>query len=225
VVGVLARPRPDSRCVGGGAAVVDVDDGSPVPPQFLGQARLARQHYAPSVAVSPQMQAIANYCRGVYAGGGSSRVRAFTEKRWRQLPGAGLVLQQITVTGSKLRIRDVRACTSTLWRPSWDEPEPGICLIDNFLLLEKKRLSGDAGITVVISLHAMGRWHQRQLGGAGTLEALTLELGHLAEVAPALIAAREKDLHVEVASGSWHGHVAHDVDRKRLPWVNIRTFY
>jgi hypothetical protein len=151
-----------------------LEDSAPVPPQFLGQARLARQHYAASVAVSPLMQAIATYCRGAYATkGGSSRVMMFAEKRWRALPGDGLVLQQIVSTGSKRRIRDVRACISTLWRPTWDESEPGICLIDNFLVLEKKRLSGDAAITCALSLHSMGRWFQRQLGGSGTIEALT----------------------------------------------------
>ena len=147
-----------------------------------------------------------------------------------QILQTGCVLQTIVTSagGRTLSIRDVRAVDSLLWQPAWDADaeEPGVCLLhDNYLLLEKRRVSGGAEILCSLSLHSLGRWYQRQLGGAGTLEALTRELGNLAEVAPALIPTRDQDLHIEVASGVWHGHVAFDIDGQRPPWVSIRTFF
>jgi hypothetical protein len=224
---VLSRDR---GVAGGGTGALS-EDSSPVPPQFLGQARLARQHYHGSVAVSPLMQAIAVYVRTHYSAqsGVPPRTLAFVEKRWRKLPGTGCVYQRIATSagGRTLSIRDVRAVDSTLQLSLWEDgaEEPGICLVDNWLRLERRRISGDAGISCALSLHSIGRFFQRQLGGSGTIEALTRELGHLAEVAPPLLAGREPDLHIETPSGAWHGHVARDMDGKRSPWVNLRTFF
>ena len=201
-----------------------LDDFDPVPPFFLGQARAARTHFHASVAVSPVMKFIAVNAR---RGAGGPRILDFTEARWRRLPAAGLVLQTIERSATVLSIRDVRAVDHVLSREAWgDAQEGGVCLCDNWLRLARPRgFASGAGITVALSLHSMGRWFQRQLGGAGNIEALTQELARLAEVAPALLAGREPDLHVETPSGAWHGHVALDVDAKRTPWVNVRTFY
>jgi hypothetical protein len=209
-----------------------VDEAAPIGAEFIGLARLARQRYHASVAVSPAMQTIATFARAAYGthrGTVSPRTLAFVERRWRILDPAGLVVQTIVADGRTLAIRDVRAVDHMLAAASWAEgaEEGGICLCDNSLRLERRRLSGDAAITTTLSLHCLGRFFQRQLGGvSSSLDALAHQLSFLADAAPPLLSsARSPEVHLETPSGSWHGHIARDIDGKRRPWLNLRTFY
>jgi hypothetical protein len=78
------------------------DDSARISPEFWGQARLARQHFAGSAVVSAPMKSIALAARAAYStltGAIPPRVVASTHRRWLALAPAGLVLQDIVPAG------------------------------------------------------------------------------------------------------------------------------
>jgi hypothetical protein len=226
---VVADSARDLRGGVGGSATALAPDDTAISPEFWGLARLARQHFAGSVAVSQPMKSICLSASAAYStlrGVIPPRVVTSTHRKWLALSPIGLVLQSIVLTGSRtLTIRDVRATTSTLWKPTWDGQESGICLVDNHLDLRRNRLTGSAPITASVSAHGLARWYIRQAGGTpASLERLTADLATLAAEAPALLAGKPPgvSLSVETQSGAWHGRIETDGLKT---WADVRTFY
>jgi hypothetical protein len=227
---VLVNPARDRR---GGVAVAAVavlagDDPSPLGAEWLGRARMARQHYAASAAMKPLMLAIMGHARSNYAsrkGAVPLRTLEFVAERWRKLPTHGLVLQHITSTRQFVGIRDVRGAISELACPGWSGAEDGLCLVDTVLVLHRRRVTCVAdAITASVNLHSLARFFRRQASGHGDAhEALRLALAALVEATPGVLASPvQPSVVVDTGGGSWRGHVANDGVRR---WVNVRTFF
>jgi len=165
-----------------------------IAPEWTGLARAARSRFIADATISGKtMRAIIGDMEAEYERKGTAIARRMLERaqsRWLAIGTAGCLSQSVVLDNRHLTIIDVRVTGSTATSPRWTDgaTEAGCCIIENRVEARARAMVWSAPLLVGISLHALGRWHQRAWrNDAG---ALHNDLRTLAAAAPSLRSRR-----------------------------------
>jgi len=194
--------------------------------EFFGRARSLRQQlHASSLAwTRGSVDLLAPFC-GVNDGKLSrGTLLARLPKAWRALPAHGCLCLAID-RGNPTRITEARAIPYSTRDARWadDADEPGIALAVRRVTVQvRPRAAVDdrAEISVVVGLHALGRFYERSFDNSET--SLILALAALLDEKKRIRGRGKFDIDVPCAGGTWRGGTAR-LDRTH-PVLAIRTF-
>jgi hypothetical protein len=194
--------------------------------EFRGLARAARQRFlVAALETGPLMKAIVEAAQAQYRGRTTNvplRLVQSVAARWADISRAGCLSQTIVLDRRTLEISDIRVTGSTATSPTWDGNEIGICIIRNNLQMKKTGMVWIAPILAGVSLHALGRFHQR--AWIPSPEGLLDDLKILSEAAPGIIASMARTFELPTPNGAFKGHLAVSPDAPDAPYLNVRTF-
>lgn len=152
-------------------------------------------------------------------------------RQWRrEMPSVGLLDSKIQLTRRDLHIRDVRVGGGTAratWNASADEPVVSILLVELHVAKGMCRLMVE--VIALLSLHAIGRWHQRSRDNseAALLADLARLAGAYGKIPRIHVATDNQKFFWPASNGQWAGSITErlsEVTGRQEQILNVRTF-
>ncbi len=204
------------------------DPGSRIPAEFVGRARSLRARLAASSLAWTRgsVDLLAPFCAANTGRLSRGTLLARLPTAWKALPTNGCLHLDIA-RGNPTRIVEARAIPYSIRDATWaaDADEASIALVVRRVAVQvRPRVAVDdrTEITVIVGLHALGRFYQRSFGDGE--RSLVLALAALLDEKNRIRGRGRFDVDVPCAQGqgTWRGGTA-KLDRTH-PVLAIRTF-